>query len=184
MKLFGIIIIFLATTSCYNTSLLKSKVVFETLKTNKSPQHFEKILIVGFGHSATRLFFDKLNVILRKDFVTHKIETQKHFLGSDSVLINTNFKKLLDTAKYDAVLLIIPKSNIIATETYDDFGFFQHREIMMDQKLKLTLLKKDSLKVPLWQASMKLDIKFTKESDYIKISDSIMHKLKINFIIQ
>ena len=169
--------------SCSITNNFVNEFSIKDIKKNNIQKSYGKIIIGGIGSSTTRLFLEKLSVSLNKAFKEHNIQTEFIYLGNDSITISNNLSTKIPTDYFDAILFIFPGSNSEFSESQNEIFGVQPRSIKLEQSIHFKIFEKKQVNSSIWEATMDININFTKSHIYKIIARDIINSLKTNKLV-
>jgi hypothetical protein len=110
MKQLTFLFIFTALLFHYSSSA-QSRITYNELSTAPAPKAIHKLLIMGFGTSATRIFLDKLSSDLIDRCKKKNITIQYGYYGKDTTAIH-DLLGSEEVSRYDAVLMLVPSDSV------------------------------------------------------------------------
>ena len=160
----------------------KSKyVLIRDTKKNVAQKDYHKIIMFGTGSPFMRLFVDNLYEEMATGFEKKKIESNYHFLGSDSSDAMKKFAQFMQAESFDAILVFTQAGYSEVTEM-NYIEELNWRGMNLNQMIKIQLIDRANNHQPVWEAMIKADFDFTRKKAYKEIANQIFRNMKENKI--
>ena len=162
----------------YSSNNPKSKyVLIQDTKKNVVQKEYHKMTVFGTGSPFMRLFVDNLYDDLTIGFEKRNIETNYHFLGSDSSDVVNKFAECMQVESFDAILVFTQADISEVTESN-----YLWRRMNLNQMIKIQLIDRANNHQPVWEAMIKADFDFTRKKAYKEIANQVFRNMKENKI--
>lgn len=165
---------------------------YNEIKNDLTHKNFSTILIVSTGTSGTNFFLENLSDELNNRLKDRQIKTVYYHLGNNQSKANELFNDIIAKTKYDAILQFaqLDETNnpIVLTYgtgmvpfgngSYADYSYLR-RNIRFKQKFLMRYFDFSDMSKSLVDVNLDLNMDFINPGDYKKLSDQIIHSLRI-----